>query len=1309
MENNAGYVNDASFSFEGNPESFNVEQEVENTVGGLVYDPYRLSEVLVTIGEKMTGIPLYEYQRGLAFRIIYSILARDGAEITALFSRQSGKSEVIVFCVIVLGILLPVLAKIYPKELGYYSNGIKIGLFAPQGEQVQTVYQRCVARLHSEPVRMFLDDPDILDAPTSSVHFKLKSGTHVTGQSAAKQSKIESKTYNLVFIDECVAENTKVITKRGELPISDVTIGDYVLTQKSGKRVWDEVTNHWSYGEREVYEVTLSDDNKISTTLNHRFYTNFGWLTLNEIIFYRFAGLTINTYLYDEQKLSYEKVNRTTNIRNTVGRRLHRLCGQEVLQKSEVSSESLHQTKGVGGHEVRSSERAYSISSSSKGEQRVWKNELYVLNKVSTNNEEIPQYLLHELREKTRNKRVVINANIGGDSVLVYGRWKSDGVGKSTGYFYPQFFVGRGEATPRNVGKVWFYECDTVNEKWIYLSNALKGEEQILQSNRTIHDSEYVVQDSQFRDLEEMCDLSARVYIQPENIESLLERVQRRSEKEILQLRRVQKISEREEEEEVSRGCRVSTKGLRVEQVVSVEAKGAEKIYDISTKETQSFFGNGVLIHNSQDVDTEKVRKSIIPMTASCVCAGTMVYNERGQRLPIEKFVDTETKIIGYDGSDSFADTISWKQNKTGKKECFRITTNSGRTLECSFDHPILAKPRDTRKLEYINTEKLSVGTQIAIIDKVDLFGNEYMINPRLVGMLIGDGNYTKDTTVSFSNADKELWSFIENTHKVTYSKNSHITKDGRLYKEGTIPGLCDELRKLGIYGQVSKSKRLPDNIDQYRREDILELIGGLFDTDGTICVRDGRRGSISITAVGLPLIQDVFFLLDKLGIHGRIDFVKPNILGYAGLNAKGAWKYTINEKISIERFCREIKLLVPAKQAKLNKLVAIFSNRKAKRQKNIEGLYFERVTSIQPLGVQTIYNLSAETHQNYVSNGIVTHNTFGTVVRTGTPGRNKGDFYYVIQNNKKDDKKLTSPKQKLKFQKHFEFNYKDVIRYKREQYKKDGKDFHLLYEKAVLRDKKSSGENSDYFRMSYRIEWLLDVGMFITEERLSDKVYNKKIIFPKTIPTDFVVAGLDIASARANTVLTTALLDTVVQEFGERPIKTLTSWTVLNDLNYEEQFHIIANALLEHNVKVLYSDYTGVGRALTDILMYHLGELIEIIPYTFTPSSKSDMWKALDEDIENGRLIVPAHRTVRETNEFKMFDEQMLNLQKYWKGSFMVCEKTQGFKDDFCDSLGMCNLAGNHLYTPSTSVEITSNNLLGTGYRNNLRNNSRW
>lgn len=516
METNKAYENNPSFSFHGEAENIDVEQEIQDTASSMDYDPYRLAEVLLEIGQRMTGIKLYTYQKPICFRVLYSILARDGAEVTALFSRQSGKSEVVVFCVITLGILLPVLAKIFPKELGHFKSGIKMGLLAPQGEQVQTIYSRCMERLQSEPVRMFLDDPDILDAPLSTVSFKLKSGSFLTGQSAAKQSKIESKTYNIVFLDE------------------------------------------------------------------------------------------------------------------------------------------------------------------------------------------------------------------------------------------------------------------------------------------------------------------------------------------------------------------------------------------------------------SQDMDTEKVRRSIIPMTAS----------------------------------------------------------------------------------------------------------------------------------------------------------------------------------------------------------------------------------------------------------------------------------------------------------------------------------------------------------------------TFGTIVRTGTPSRNKGDFYYTIVNNKKSDKKLNSPKERQRKQLHFEYHYKDVIASKKEQFKIDNQDFHLLYEKAVDRDKKSMGENSDYFRMAYKIEWILEIGMFITEENLEEYCYDKRATFRTIDKDDFVVAGIDIASARADTVITLGIVDNPAGEFGERPKKDLAGWLTISHTNYEEQFHIIAEYLLANHVKVLFSDYTGVGRALTDVLIYHLGEYMEIVPYTFSPSSKSDMWKALDEDIINRNLSVPAHKNIRNTTEFKMFEEQMLNLQKFWKGSFLVCEKTSGYKDDFCLSM---------------------------------------
>lgn len=333
---------------------------------------------------------------------------------------------------------------------------------------------------------------------------------------------------------------------------------------------------------------------------------------------------------------------------------------------------------------------------------------------------------------------------------------------------------------------------------------------------------------------------------------------------------------------------------------------------------------------------------------------------------------------------------------------------------------------------------------------------------------------------------------------------------------------------------------------------------------------------------------------------------------------------------------------------------------------------------------------------------------TFGTIVRTGTPSRNKGDYYSKIKQNKAHDQKLKQGKARLTKQLHFEADYKMIVKQKNAQFKEDQIEFHSLYEKAVNRDKASWGENSEAFRMAYKVEWLLEIGMFITEQGLEDSVYNSRIIFPRIGKDDFVVAGLDIASARAETVLTTGIVDSAALDFGDRPKKTVADWLTLGNENYEVQFQILAQELLEKRVRVLYSDYTGVGRALTDTLMYHLGNFMTIIPYTFTPASKSDMWKALDEDISNKKVVVPAHKSLRQTENFKKFEDQMVNLTKGWKGPMIVCDKTSGYLDDFCDSLGLMNLAGNHLYSPPSTVE-TSDNVLITMGRGSMVQNSRW
>lgn len=333
---------------------------------------------------------------------------------------------------------------------------------------------------------------------------------------------------------------------------------------------------------------------------------------------------------------------------------------------------------------------------------------------------------------------------------------------------------------------------------------------------------------------------------------------------------------------------------------------------------------------------------------------------------------------------------------------------------------------------------------------------------------------------------------------------------------------------------------------------------------------------------------------------------------------------------------------------------------------------------------------------------------TFGTCVRLGTTNRYKGDFFYTIHNNKLHDRKL--PEKKRRSQRlHFEYDWKEVIKAKHKQFKKDGKRFHELYQKSVERDRKSMGENSEEFRMSYCLEWLHEVGMFISEKTLEEKVFNHRITFPSIKEDSYVVAGLDIASARASTILTLGLVDQPAQEEFERPRKVVAGWLELAGMDYESQFDVLAEYLMKHKVSVLYGDYTGVGRGLMDRFMYHYSEVITIVPYMFTADSKSVMWKTYDEDIINGRFIVPAHKAVMALPEFNSFVEQHLNLQKFWKGSILICEKTYGFKDDYCDSGALMNLAGNHMVQSISEIQVSNNDFYRSKEDAALFEDSKW
>ena len=166
----------------------------------------------------LVGHDLHAYQKPLAKRIIESVLINDGEEITALASRQSGKSETVADTVATLMVLLPRLARMYPDLLGKFREGLWVGMFAPIQAQAETLYSRTVSRLTSEHAISILGDSEIDDivskTPGVTRNIKLKnSGSTLMMMTANPRAKIESKSFHLMVIDECQEADDFIVAK----------------------------------------------------------------------------------------------------------------------------------------------------------------------------------------------------------------------------------------------------------------------------------------------------------------------------------------------------------------------------------------------------------------------------------------------------------------------------------------------------------------------------------------------------------------------------------------------------------------------------------------------------------------------------------------------------------------------------------------------------------------------------------------------------------------------------------------------------------------------------------------------------------------------------------------------------------------------------------------------------------------------------------------------------------------------------------------------------------------------------------------
>ena len=375
-------------------------------------------------------------------------------------------------------------------------------------------------------------------------------------------------------------------------------------------------------------------------------------------------------------------------------------------------------------------------------------------------------------------------------------------------------------------------------------------------------------------------------------------------------------------------------------------------------------------------------------LSYGCVCAGTKVWTNNGRNINIEDLIK-EDGIIGYDENGYVKNTIgTLLEPRT--KPCVKISWNKGKDyIECSTDHPILKYklhyPRIGKsneryrvpEMSFVRADELKVGDTIVEGRYIGSFGTDTLGDARLIGMLIGDGSYGFDNTPKYSSEDAELLNYVKERYDWGVSAE-HITKNGKHYQDIRVKGICPVLRKAGIYGQTKTDKRLPVNYMTLTEEDTKLLLAGLYDTDGCISSR-GIYSQIELTQANEEILKQVAILLRKFGITSHIAENKPSIK--PGRKDKNPWYIlSIGGRTNIELFKQYIPIMQHAKVKKLNDLCDYFSTMPVKKNRYYDTKKFiiRKISSIESIGEQTIYNLSAEQSHTYLANNIITHNTAG-------------------------------------------------------------------------------------------------------------------------------------------------------------------------------------------------------------------------------------------------------------------------------------------------------------------------------------------
>ncbi|MEP0805355.1 MAG: ribonucleoside reductase class II [Chloroflexota bacterium] len=407
----------------------------------------------------------------------------------------------------------------------------------------------------------------------------------------------------------------------------------------------------------------------------------------------------------------------------------------------------------------------------------------------------------------------------------------------------------------------------------------------------------------------------------------------------------------------------------------------ARDIFDKIVKQAHHNGEPGVLFLDAANRSNPVPHLYPLEATNPCVTGDTLIYTEQGLRRADELAEEGMGLSVTTDsrfGTETFLPATHVFQ--TGVKPVYRLITREGYELRLTDDHRVMTSRG------WVETRNLQLGDRVHILNRKGGFGSAGTLEEgRVLGWLVGDGtiNVVRAVLSFFGDEKRELapmfaemvTNLVENSNQRRAYPVGIVNVDDRDEARVASDRLRDWASRFGITEE--RKHFVPSAVFAGSEAFQRGFLQALFTADGQVNDGGEKGCSVRLSASHLVLLKDVQRLLLNFGIASRI-YENRRLAGYRMMpDGKGGSKEYFHQpqhelaisKTNLIRFANEIGFLTEAKQSKLADYLS----------RMIRGPYEESflatVLTIEPDGVEPVYDLHQPDTHSFIANGLVVHN----------------------------------------------------------------------------------------------------------------------------------------------------------------------------------------------------------------------------------------------------------------------------------------------------------------------------------------------